>query len=113
MAEALKQVPPADVESARALLAQMKEDAAFWLGVLTLGEGEYDASADYLSRMTLAAAPDSRWADAARQNLAVACVALGRDAEAIAALREDESPQRFGSRLAADRLAGRKAAAAP
>jgi hypothetical protein len=55
--------------------------------------------------MTLAAAPDSRWADAARLNLAEAFVALGREADAVPLLRADASPQRFGSRLRADALA--------
>ncbi|MFM7107358.1 MAG: hypothetical protein ACKOZU_01915 [Planctomycetaceae bacterium] len=104
VAEALRPLPPAEADAARALVAQMREDSAYWLGVLTLGEGEYETAVDYLARMTLVAAPDSRWADAARQNLALACAALGRDAEAVAALRQDESPQRFGSRLAAARL---------
>ena len=82
----------------------MKEDATYWLGLLTLGEGEFEAAADYLGRMTLEASPDSRWTDAARVNLAAALVGLGRDAEAVACLDEDGSPQRFGSRLEARRL---------
>ena len=113
VAAALKQLPPAEADAARTLLAQMKEDAAFWLGVLTLGEGEWAAAVDYLARMTLAAAPDSRWADAARQNLGAAYAALGRRAEAAEVLRRDESPQRFGSRLAAARLEDGGAVASP
>ncbi|MFM9058678.1 MAG: hypothetical protein ACKOSQ_06115 [Planctomycetaceae bacterium] len=113
VAAALAALPPAEADAARALLVQMKEDAAFWLGVLTLGEGEWTAAVDYLARMTLAAAPDSRWTDAARQNLGTAYAALGRDAEAAAVLRQDESPQRFGSRLTAARLDARRAEAPP
>ena len=82
----------------------MKEDATYWLGVVTLAEGENATAADYLGRMTLEAAPDSRWTDAARVNLAQALEALGRTAEAIKLLREDASPQRFGSRLRAEEL---------
>lgn len=108
---ALAPLPPTDAEAIRGLLAVMKEDAAYWLGVLTLAEGQPEAAVDYLGRMTLDAAPDSRWADAARQNLATAYAALGRDAEAIAVLRLDESPQRFGSRLTAARLERRDAQA--
>jgi hypothetical protein len=69
-----------------------------------LSEGEFAAAEDYLRRMTLEAAPDSRWTDAARVNLAAALVGLGKPAEAAVFLREDGSPQRFGSRLEADRL---------
>lgn len=113
VAAALAALPPPEAEAVRRLLEQMKEDAAYWLGVLVLGEGEYEAAIDYLRRMTLEAAPDSRWADAARQNLGLAYAALGRDDEAAAVLLEDESPQRFGSRLEAARLRRRPAAAAP
>ena len=82
----------------------MKEDATYWLGVATLGEGQPEAAIDYLQRMTLENAPDSRWTDAARGNLGRAYAALGRVDEAVKVLREDGSPQRFGSRLLADRL---------
>jgi hypothetical protein len=105
IAAAVAAAPPEQAESLKRLYGQMKEDATYWLGVLTLGEGEYAAAVDYLERMTLAAAPDSRWADAARLNLAEAFVALGREAEAVPLLRADASPQRFGSRLRADALA--------
>jgi hypothetical protein len=104
IAGAVRGLPPEQAEAARRLYGQMKEDAAYWLGVLTLGEGEYEAAVDYLRRMTLEAAPDSRWADAAQVNLAQAYLGLGRTAEAVATLRADRSPQRFGSRLLADRL---------
>ncbi|MDA1202581.1 MAG: hypothetical protein O3C39_12980, partial [Planctomycetota bacterium] len=40
-------------------------------------------------------------------NLASALVRLGRPEEAAALLREDRSPQRFGSRLRADRIEAR------
>ena len=54
--------------------------------------------------MTLQAAPDGRWADAARTHLARVWIGMGRNAKAIELLREDPSPQRFGSRLLADSL---------
>jgi hypothetical protein len=104
IAEALKQVPPEQADTARRLYDQMKEDATYWLGILTLGEGDYETAVDYLGRMTLDAAPDGRWADAARVNLARAKLALGDTAAAAALLRADASPQRFGSRILADRI---------
>lgn len=111
VAEALQELPPEQAENASRLYARMKEDATYWLGVLTLGEGEYAAAVDYLGRMTLQATPDSRWTDAARTNLARAYIGLGRTDEAVRILRADDSPQRFGSRILADRLE-RSAAAA-
>lgn len=104
IAEATRQAPPDQAEGLRRLYDAMKEDATYWLGVLTLAEGEYATAADYLGRMILEAAPDSRWADAARTNLAVAEQALGHTDKAIALLRADPSPQRFGSRLKAAQL---------
>jgi hypothetical protein len=104
IAEALKRVPPEQADTARRLYDQMKEDATYWLGILTLGEGDYETAVDYLGRMTLDAAPDGRWADAARVNLARAKLALGDTAAAAALLRADSSPQRFGSRILADRI---------
>jgi hypothetical protein len=104
IAEALGRVPPEQTETARRLYDQMKEDATYWLGILTLSEKEYETAADYLGRMTLDAAPDGRWADAARVNLAQAKLGLGDTAAAVALLRADASPQRFGSRILADRI---------
>ena len=104
IAEALKSAPPEQADAMKRLFEQMKEDATYWLGVLTLEEGENATAVDYLGRMTLEAAPDSRWTDAARVNLARALVGLGRTEEAVRLLGEDASPQRFGSRLLAEEL---------
>ena len=102
--QALQAVPPEQSATVDRLYRQMKEDATYWLGVATLGEGQPEAAIDYLRRMTLENSPDSRWTDAARANLGRALAALGRIEEAVEVLREDGSPQRFGSRLLADRL---------
>jgi len=104
IADTLKAVPPEQAEGVKRLFEQMKEDATYWLGVLMLIEGEDATAVDYLGRMTLEAAPDSRWTDAARVNLAGAMAGLGRTEEAVKLLREDASPQRFGSRVLADEL---------
>ena len=82
----------------------MKEDATYWLGLVTLSEGDYEIAADYLERMTLVALPDGRWASAARINLAEAKVQSGDIEGAIELLREDRSAQRFGSRFRAEQL---------
>ena len=111
IAETVKRVPPAQADGARAICGRMKEDATYWLGLLTLAEGETEAAVDFLERMTLVAAPDSRWTDAARVNVARALAGSGRPLEAVKFLREDASPQRYGSRLEAARL--EREAAAP
>jgi len=104
IAEAVKRVPPEQADGLRRLSESMKEDATYWLGVLTLAEGDYTTAIDYLGRMILDNAPESRWADAARTNLATAEAALGHTAKAVELLRADPSPQRFGSRLRAAQL---------
>jgi hypothetical protein len=105
MAGALAGMPEAQAAAITSRLVRMKEDATYWLGLVMLAEGEDEAAVDYLQRMTLQAAPDSRWTDAARVNLAAALTRLGKTAEAVPLLRADGSPQRFGSRIVADRLA--------
>ncbi len=104
IALAVAGLPEEQATAATRGLARMKEDATYWLGLLTLSEGQFEAAADYLGRMILDAAPDSRWTDAARVHLAAALAGLGRPEEAAAALEADGSPQRFGSRLEAARM---------
>jgi len=104
IADAVASLPEEQAAAINRRLGRIKEDATYWLGLVMLSEGEFAAAEDYLRRMTLEAAPDSRWTDAARVNLAAALVGLGKPAEAAVFLREDGSPQRFGSRLEADRL---------
>lgn len=105
IAAAAAQLPQQRAAAMKRLYEQMKEDATYWLGILTLREGDTEAAVDYLDRLTLKAAPDSPWTDAARINLAAAYAALGRTEEAVALLEADTSPQRYGSRLHAARMA--------
>lgn len=100
----LQPVPDPQRGLVRGLYEQLKQDAAYFLGLVMLREKQFEAAVDYLGRMTLEAHPDGRWADAARPALADALVGLGRDEEARAMLEADESPQRFGSRLRSSRI---------
>lgn len=104
ISEMVQRVPEPQREPVRRLYERMKEDATYWLGLVTLVEEDYETACDYLGRMTLEASPDGRWAAAARLNLAEAKSALGETDEAVALLRQDRSPQRFGSRIRASRL---------
>ena len=105
IADMLRGLPPPQAEQAKRIYDELKGDATYWLGVLTLAEKEYPTAVDYLDRMTLKANPEGIWSDAARVNLARARLALGDREEAARLLREDASPQRFGSRLLAERIA--------
>lgn len=100
----LRGVPPQQADDLKRAYEELKADATYWLGLLTLAEGEFETAADYLGRMTLDANPDGVWADAARVNLARARLGMGDRDEAARLLRADESPQRYGSRILADRL---------
>jgi hypothetical protein len=104
MAAAVASLPEPQATAITNQLLRVKEDATYWLGVLMLAEKHYAAAQDYLGRMMLDESPDSRWTDAARINLAEALVGLERTQEAVVFLREDGSPQRFGSRLLAKKL---------
>lgn len=103
--ELVDQFPDGQREAIRKLYEQMKEDATYWLGITTLAEGDYEIAMDYLGRMTLLASPDGRWASAARINLAEAKIQAGDAQGAIQLLKDDRSPQRFGSRFRARLLA--------
>lgn len=107
IADVLRGAPSPQADELKRAYEELKADATYWLGLLTLAEGEYETAADYLGRMTLEANPDGIWADAARVNLARARLGLGDREEAARLLRADESPQRFGSRILADRVAPR------
>lgn len=104
IAAAVAAMPPQQSDTAKRVYRQMKEDATYWLGILMLAEGDEEAAIDFLDRLTLKAAPDSPWTDAARINLASALAALDRTAEAAKLLGEDTSPQRYGSRIRAARM---------
>jgi hypothetical protein len=104
IADTIRGLPPQQAEQMKKAYDELKADATYWLGLLTLAEKEYETAADYLDRMTLRANPEGVWADAARVNLARARIGLGEVKEAAQLLREDASPQRYGSRLLAERL---------
>lgn len=104
IAEMRQGLPAPQADQLKRVYDELKGDATYWLGVLTLAEGEYETAVDYLDRMTLQANPEGIWSDAARVNLSRARLALGDRDEAVRLLREDASPQRFGSRLLAERI---------
>ena len=83
-----------------------KQDATFWLGLISYDEGQYDAAEDYFKMVPLEVRPDvpSPWIAAARYNLARSYEASGRTADAIKLLDTDDSAQRYGNRLLARRL---------
>jgi tetratricopeptide (TPR) repeat protein len=80
---------------------QKRDDAAYWLGIIALEQGDYATAAQYFGPMTLDAYPDGPWSNGARFNLARCDEAQGKSAEAIKLYEADKSPQRYGNRLRA------------
>ena len=88
-----------------------KQNASYWLGLLSYDDGRYGTAADWLARRTLEDYPDGPWTNGARYNLARAYEALGRFEDAIELLKQDDSPGRHGSLLRARQLVGKAEAA--
>jgi tetratricopeptide (TPR) repeat protein len=88
------------------LLRIVKQDASYWLGLVAFERANYATARDYFEKRTLEPSPDGPWTAGAWYNLGRTYEALGKRKEAIAAYRNDQSPQRHGSMLRARRLEG-------
>jgi TolA-binding protein len=90
---------------------QKRDDAAFWLGVILLEQGDHRTAAQNFGPMTLDAYPDGPWSNAARFLLAQCYEAEGKNTEAIKLYEADKTPQRYGNRLRAERLKAQQGSA--
>ncbi|CAD7694849.1 unnamed protein product [Ostreobium quekettii] len=81
-----------------------KADATLWLGQLKNEEGEYAQALQWFERVDLDAPENAHLADAVRYGSARALEGLGRLDEAAELYRSDDSPQRLGNLIRADRL---------
>lgn len=96
--------PPVIVAEYLSAVRARKQDATFWLGLISFDEHEYSTAEDYFKLLPQGAGQRNLWADGARYNLARSYEAEGRTAEAIKLYEEDDSPQRHGNRLRARSL---------
>ncbi len=101
-------VAPAVAQLYGYAVVRRKQDATYWLGLISFDEGQYEAAKDYFSMVPQETSPisPSPWANAATYNLARTCEATGETAEAIKLLAEkplnkDTSPQSYGNHLRA------------
>ncbi len=92
---------------------QVRDDAAYWLGLVFFEQKAYPSAMQYFDKMTLAADSDGPWSNGARYNLARCYEAQGKLPEAIKLYQGDKSPQRYGNRLRAERLKEQKAEKSP
>jgi hypothetical protein len=104
-----KQVRPSDVKiarvsspDARRVDTLAKQNATYWVGLLSFDEGKVDVAADWLRRVNTDG--DSPWAAGVRYNLARALEAQKKFEDAAKLLEEDTSPQRHGNLLRARKL---------
>ncbi|MDC0937294.1 transglutaminase domain-containing protein, partial [Pirellulales bacterium] len=97
----------AEMESARRSVdAAAKAAAGYWLGLLLFDAGKYETARRWLDDRTLQAAPEGRWADGARYNLARVHEALDDVDRAVELLKSgpDDAPGRHGNLLRARQL---------
>ncbi len=78
-----------------------RQDATYWLGVITFEQGEYRSAVDFFLDRTLEVYPNGPWTAGARYNLAQAYEALGEPDNAVKYYLADRSPQQAGNRLRA------------
>ncbi len=78
-----------------------KQDATYWLGLISYDEHEYSTAEEYFKKLTLDQWPNGPWTDGAHYNLARTYEAAGRTDEALKIYEADDSPQRHGNQLRA------------
>ncbi|MFN0021816.1 MAG: tetratricopeptide repeat protein [Pirellulaceae bacterium] len=85
-----------------------KNNGTYWIGLCHFDAGDYPTAAEWFRDRTLGGNQDSPWLNAARYNLARCYEAEGKWDEARELYIHDESPQKIGNLLRAQRIAGRK-----
>ncbi len=85
-----------------------KQDATYWLGLVSFDEGEFATAEDYFRKLTLDVWPGGPWTGGATYNLGRTYEANGKRDEALKLYEADQSPQRFGNRLRARQLKQRE-----
>ena len=103
-----KKFRPEDVPKIEAtqtvLMKRGKQDASFWLGLITFEQQDFPSAIDFFGKRTLEAAPKGPLASTARYNLARSYEASGEIDQAIKLYETDKSPQSHGNQLRARRL---------
>ncbi len=93
------QKPP--VERYAQAMLRRKQDATYWLGLISFDEKQFATAEEYFKTLTLEIWPHGPWTDGARYNLARTYEASGKTGEALSLYDSDDSPQRHGNRLRA------------
>ena len=92
------------LEDSTKIAKVLKNHATYWMGLSHFDAGDFPAAADWFRDFTLAGTPDSPWLAGARYNLARCFEEEGNWEEARKLYLADESPQKLGNLLRAQRL---------
>ncbi len=103
LAKRIKKESHSQVEAIYTLaLRQSKQDASYWLGLVSFDEKDYPTAIEYFDRFTLADHPKGRWTSAARYNLGRVYEAQGDVDRAVAQFESDaQTRQWHGNQLRA------------
>ena len=93
------------VESTMYLLGESKKYATFWISMILMEEGNYEAAINWLEKRTLSIGELGPFYHLARYNLARCYEATGQAEKACEILEQSTSPQAEGDRLLARILA--------
>lgn len=106
-----KEISESSSEDKRRVDLTSKNNAGYWVGLMSFDDGKFSVTETWLNRPELLAA-GSPWEFGANYNLARALEAQSKLAEAIAILEKDTSPQQHGNKLRARMLKAKMKAAA-
>ncbi|MBS0207714.1 MAG: hypothetical protein JSS27_02050 [Planctomycetes bacterium] len=95
-----QQLPPDKL----AMYRRMKEQASYWLGLISWERDNFDSAIDYLLTRTLIATPKGPWTSAAHYNLGRVYETQGNNVEAAKQFRAATGPQHLGNLLRAQAL---------
>ncbi len=85
----------------RGVYFRAKQNAGYWLGLVSFERGKYAEAIDYFATRTLRAWPDGPWTPGANYNLGRACEASGQISRAIAQYRQEKASVDDGQLLRA------------
>ena len=79
------------------VLRGVKQDASYWLGLVSYERGQYRPAINHLANRTLKSFPNGQWINGARYNLGRSYEQSEDYAAAVKHYEADTSPQRYGN----------------
>jgi hypothetical protein len=91
-------------EEQKDVLRGVKQDASYWLGLVSFERGQYQPAINHLANRTLKSFPNGQWVNGARYNLGRSYEEVEDYVAAVEQYEADTSPQRYGNLLRAKQL---------